>query len=233
MISKPVSAHPVLSTGLCSVTFRQLDADEVIRLAAEGGIAGIEWGSDKHVSPGNLAHAREVAGRCRDRGIAVASIGSYVEAGADQGQDASAILELAEAMAAPNIRVWAGKRGVSAAAATAADRRQTAAALRNMTERADGLGISISLEFHPETLTDDLQSTLDLLGDVDRPSLWTYWQPWPGIALASALEQVAALEGRMSHLHVFSWTVARDRLPLAAREDFRWLAATGSDRGER
>lgn len=209
-----------LAAGLCSVTFRALSPGEVVALAAANGILGIEWGSDKHVPPRAPGLAREVAARCRDNGIAVCSIGSYVEAGARQGQPFPAVLDVAAIMGAPNIRVWAGKRGVGAADATAAERAAAADALHEMAASAAKLGVTVSLEFHPDTLTDTLQSTLDLLKAADHATLKTYWQPGPGIGLAEALDQVAALEGQLSHLHVFSWTAVRQRLPLAARTDF-------------
>ena len=41
--------------GLCSITFRDLAVDDVVALAAEAGLAGIEWGADRHVPPGSDA----------------------------------------------------------------------------------------------------------------------------------------------------------------------------------
>ena len=38
--------------GLCSITFRDLSVDDVVALAADAGLAGIEWGADRHVPPG-------------------------------------------------------------------------------------------------------------------------------------------------------------------------------------
>ncbi len=204
-----------LAAGLCSVTFRALAPDAVIALAAEAGIGGIEWGSDRHVPPGDGALAAAVARRCRDAGIAVASYGSYVEAGGNAGQPFPAVLEAARALGAPNIRVWAGRRGTGSAEATPADRAAAAEALRGMAEAAAGASISIGLEFHPNTLTDTLDSTLDLLAAAAHPNLFTYWQPRPGIALDESLAQLDAVARHLSHLHVFSWTAERERLPLA------------------
>jgi sugar phosphate isomerase/epimerase len=213
-----------LSVGLCSVTFRGLAPSDVIGLAAESGVAGIEWGSDKHVPPGDFDNARGVAAACRARGVAVASIGSYVEAGADQGQAFAEILEIASAMQAPNIRLWAGRRGIGSAEASETDRRRAADAMRRMGAEAAARDIALGLEYHPDTLTDDLGSTLALIAAVDRPNLWSYWQPRPGIALAEALDEIEALDGRISHVHVFAWTAAKERLALAEHEEF-WLPA--------
>ena len=59
--------------GLCSVTFRQLRVDQIIDLAAESGIAGIEWGADVHVPVGELDTAGDVARRCTVVDVACAS----------------------------------------------------------------------------------------------------------------------------------------------------------------
>ena len=51
----------MIRTGLCSVTFRSLPPREVVRVAAEANLDGIEWGADVHVPVGELATAEDVA----------------------------------------------------------------------------------------------------------------------------------------------------------------------------
>ena len=41
----------MIRPGLCSVTFRELDAERVVELAAEAGLACVEWAGDVHVPP--------------------------------------------------------------------------------------------------------------------------------------------------------------------------------------
>src|SRR5690625_7433277 len=43
---------PMLRPGICSVTYRDLPPAEIVRLAAEAGLARIEWGGRVHVAPG-------------------------------------------------------------------------------------------------------------------------------------------------------------------------------------
>jgi sugar phosphate isomerase/epimerase len=206
--------NDAIALGLCSVTFRALSPAAIIALAGEAGIAGVEWGADKHVPAGDLRRASEIAARCRDCGLAVASYGSYIEAGKD-GQDFSAVLDSAAALGAPNIRVWAGQRGVGSAAASPAQRSAAAEALRMMAARAAASGITLSLEFHPNTLTDTAVSARALIAAVEHANLYSYWQPRPGIALPEALAELAVLGDDLAHLHVFAWTMKRERLALA------------------
>ena len=61
----------MIRPGLCSVTFRSLPVEEVVRHAASAGLEGIEWAGDAHVPPGDLdaaTHARTVT---EEAGLAV------------------------------------------------------------------------------------------------------------------------------------------------------------------
>ena len=67
-------------TGLVSVTFRQLPADEVPEMAAKAGLAAIEWGGDVHVPLGNLVAAQRVKALSEVHGLEIAAYGSYLRA---------------------------------------------------------------------------------------------------------------------------------------------------------
>ena len=91
-----------MRTGLTSVTFRQKSVEEIIALAAQAGLSGIEWGGDVHVAPGDAASAAETARKTREAGLAVLSYGSYYRGG--EGEDFAPILASARALGAPVIR---------------------------------------------------------------------------------------------------------------------------------
>jgi sugar phosphate isomerase/epimerase len=209
-----------LGVGLCSVTFRALPYEDVLAHAGDAAIEAIEWAGDSHVPLGDLARARSVGAATRARGIAVASYGSYIEAGVASSDAFASALETAVALGAPNVRVWAGRRGVPSAAVSAEERDRVAAALREFTDRAASGGVTVSLEYHRETLTDGLASTLDLLQRVDRRNLFTYWQPRPGLDSREAAAELRALRPWLSHLHVFHWDRHRARFALADAASF-------------
>src|SRR5690242_18609852 len=98
-------------SGLVSVTFRQLPPQQIVELAAQGGLAAIEWGGDVHVPHGELQTARRVLERTRQAGLQVAAYGSYYRVGVSpaQGLAFESVLETALALQAPTIRVWAGQ----------------------------------------------------------------------------------------------------------------------------
>lgn len=197
-----------LVPGLVSVTFRRLAPAEVVALAVAHGMRAVEWGGDVHVPVGDLAGARDVAARCADAGIAVEAYGSYFRAAGGFGP----VVDTAVALGATRVRVWAGERG----SAEETDRGRVVRGLREAVELAGQAGVEVAVEYHADTLTDTLDSTVRLLGEV--PGLRSYWQPPIGSTKDAALAAVS--EVRPVAAHVFSWDDSGVRLPLAAREDF-------------
>ena len=203
-------------TGLVSVTFRQLGVEEVVEVAEQAGLAAIEWGGDIHVPLGDLPAARKARALCEDRGIAIAAYGSYLRAGSVDREEIRTAVTTAVELGAPRIRVWAGTVGT--AEAGVGDRMAVTRGLAELADVAAGSGIEIAMEFHRNTLTDEIDSTITLLLDVGAPNLTTYWQPPVDLDDAECLQQLEALMPWLSTVHVFSWWPSNTRLPLAARE---------------
>ena len=205
-----------LYPALCSVTFRARAPAAIVELAASAGLAAIEWGADLHVRPGGIATARAVRSLTEANGLRVASYGSYWRPGAGF----SDIVETALALGAPNIRIWPGYARRDSAGYSLAERRYAANSIRAMADAASRVGIAVSLEYHPKTLTDNLASARALLLEIDLPGVSTYWQPRPGLPLEIALTEIATLAADISHVHVFEWDAAATRFPLAHGRDY-------------
>jgi 3-dehydroshikimate dehydratase len=199
----------MLIPGLVSVTFRQLTISEIGELATECGLQAVEWGGDVHVPPGDFAAARKAL----DTGLKVAAYGSYYRAGVSDRADLAPILETAAELDAPFVRVWAGTSGSE----ECPDRAPVVEALQHAVEHAEAMGTKIALEYHRNTLTDTLDSTVQLLDEVD--GVVSYWQPSGGQDVFSAMNEVRTLEPVTAH--VFSWGPGgfKERFPLAQRRD--------------
>lgn len=223
---------PRLTAGLCSVTFRSRTPEEVAALAVQAGLAAIEWAGDAHAPPGDLSAARRCAAASAAAGARAVSYGSYVEAGAPDA-DIGPALASAAAMGAVHCRVWAGRRGVGAAEAPAGAVRSCAAFLRAAAAQAGAAGIALSVEFHPNTLTDSVPAVRAMLAQAAAPNLFTLWQPDfardDAPAAAAAIGELAA---DLSHLHVFAGRPGKRRLPLAEGEEL-WRAALAALRSGR
>lgn len=203
--------------GLCSVTFRTLPVEEVVRIGAAAGLECVEWGADVHAPPTDRARLARVRDLTAQAGLRVASYGAYWRAGVDPLDELRPVLEAAAVLGAPRVRVWAGDRGTDAA--TDQTWQQVAGALRQAGVLAGGHGVQLGLEFHRRTLTDSVGSTLRLLDLVDHPAVVPYWQPRLDDPPEAAVEGLRAMVDRVAAVHVFSWWPGDHRLPLAARAD--------------
>lgn len=223
--------------GLVSVTFRQLQPEEIIALTREAGLRGIMWGGDVHVKADQPALAREIGKMTTDAGLEIEGLGSYYRAGSNQpGQSFERELESALALGAPRIRVWAGIKG--SRDATEADRAMVAADLRRCDELARAAGVQVVLEFHDGTLTDTAESAAALLHDLADTKVRLYWQPPNGMPKAEALAGLRLVLPWVDNVHVFHWLIRNGeqvRLPLADGAEvwpdyLRTLAEAGGNR---
>lgn len=201
-------------TGLCSVTFRELSPEAIVEAAVKAGIDAIEWGSDVHVPTDDLLRAAEVKRMSDGAGLRVSSYGSYYRVGCrhDVRTGFEAVLESAQALGAPVIRVWAGDKG---SAETDEDRFMVIVEdARRIASMAEAAGIAVAFEYHNDTMTDTLESTLRLLRVIDHPNMRCYWQA--GHAGDYGREQFAIrqLAPYLSHIHV-SHCSSGQRSPLS------------------
>lgn len=203
-----------LKTGLTSVTFRQKPLEEIVNLAKDSGLDGIEWGGDIHVPPGD-ENAAEIAGRLtRAAGLEVFSYGSYFRG--DPGEEFAPVLETAKALGAPLIRVWAGRTPWESCPPLERDR--LSGVFRQAADLAEEAGITLAFEYHRDTATQTVQGALALLKAVGRSNMKCYWQPNPDISQEERLEEIRCLRPHLANLHVFAWTRGNVRHPLSQGE---------------
>jgi 3-dehydroshikimate dehydratase len=205
-----------LLAGLCSVTLRDHSALDVLALASRAGLEAIEWGADRHVPPDDPRQAAAIGRRTADAGLDCSSYGSYLFAPSAPAQDIEAVLDTALALGAPNVRVWTDRVGP---APDPSVREAIQAQVAFIAGLAADRGLTVSLEFHPGTLTETAASTLALLDAVDARNLFSYWQPPVGLPVPELLASWRAVRHRTSHLHVFRWRAVDDRQPLEEGAD--------------
>ncbi len=215
----------MLKSGLVSVTFRQLTVEKIIKLTQKSGLDLIEWGGDIHVPHGDIAVAKKVKQQCNDSGINICSYGSYyrVAESAKEGLAFETVLDSAEALGAPIIRVWAGNKG--SADADAGYRSRVIEDSKHICELAAERQIKVAYEYHKETLTDTNLSAAELLRQVDHPNLYTYWQPPNKMDDDYCAKGLQTILPRLTVIHAFQWRFSNghgERRPLQEGKD-RWL----------
>ncbi|MDQ8183598.1 TIM barrel protein [Pelagicoccus sp. SDUM812005] len=215
-----------------TVTLREFSREEVVSILTDNKVGAVEWAGDVHVPPGDLEAAAAAKELCEQAGIVCTSYGSYYQCD-EQGQGGGPFrfnlggdvaLDTAAALGVDAIRVWAGR--LASDKASAEYRKEVAGCLAAFCDQAAALGMSVHLEFHRNTLTDTVASTLDLLGAVSRDNLFSYWQPRHGIGVEENVADIHALGERLSNVHVFHWLLQEDgssveRRPLVEGRE-RW-----------
>lgn len=205
--------------GLASVTFRQLEPAQVVSVAVDCGLQVVEWGGDVHVPRGDIGTARTVFALCADHGIEIGTYGSYYKAGHTPESEFDEALRTAVALRAPRIRVWAGV--VASAEVTGEQRSRTVADIRRCAEASAAEGIQLTVEYHVESLTDDIDSALRLHDEVGHAALVAHWQPRELPEVETCVREVRALLPKLASVHAFSWGADgfTERLALADRVD--------------
>lgn len=203
----------MLTTGVVSVTFRPLLPDQILLLASQAGLDGVEWGSDVHVPVEDPDHAARVGQMTCAARLRTVSYGSYFKAGYSDPASFADVVTAAKALGAPNIRIWAGQKG----SAEEENRAAVADSIRACAEVCAEAGMTVSLEFHPGTLTDHYESARRLVDEVAHDSLRLYWQPNQFKDEAYNLTALRAVLPYLSHVHVFAWE-GKEKYPLAQHE---------------
>ena len=216
----------MLKPGIVSITFRGTSPEEILERAAAAGLEGIEWGGDVHVPHGDLSAARRVGELTRGSDLSVVAYGSYYRFGeifGREGPDFGAVLDSAEALGAPVVRVWAGSKGSDGTDEN--ERRRLVEAARRHGENAGARGMVVAFEYHRNTLTDTNDSAATLLEEIAHPNVRTLWQPPNGASLEYCLDGLRRVLPRLEHLHCFHWGASGsdDKRPLHEGKEL-WLS---------
>ena len=190
--------------GLCSITFRDLSVTEVIKLAKEAKLDGIEWGADKHVIPTDLKNAEIVAKQTNEAGLEVASYGSYYRVGEiDNNYSFEDILKTTLALKTNQIRVWAGR--LSSMDTNDIKRQAVINDGKRIAQLAFKHQIKLSFEYHSKTLTDNLESALNLIKEINEENVYLYWQPEVELSFQERMFNLKTVKEYVSNVHVFYW----------------------------
>ncbi len=227
--------------GLCSISFRNLSVEEIISLAQDIGIPAIEWGGDVHVPHGNIRLAQKVGSLSRERAIRTPSYGSYYRVGVSEKEGISFDSVLKSALAlgeVETIRVWGGcKCYVNN---SPAELQAIVDDSRRIADLAGKHGISISFEYHDNTVTNSPDAVRAFDKKVAHPNIYYYWQPPHQLNHRAKIQSLRELEPRVTNLHLFYWTLGNTaesliRHPLAKgaglwRDYLREVECNGKNR---
>lgn len=196
--------------GLCSVTFRERQPEEVIKMAQKAGLDCIEWESKQHVPSNDLSHASKVRKLTLDAGLKISSYGTYYQVGSKN--EFEPIVDTAEVLGTKMIRVWAGNKGSE----ELDDEwfNKVVDDTHRIAKMAEEKGLSISFEYHSGTLTDTPESAHQLMDKIKADNVFLYWQPAETLSIEERLESLELLGKWLSNIHVFNWQDYHNRFTL-------------------
>ena len=207
-------------TGIVSISFRKYTKEEIVRAAKEAGLDSVEWGGDVHVPHGDIEEAKKTVEITHGGGLEVAEYGSYYIIGQSDEALFDAVLSSTDTLGTKMIRVWPGMNK-SSDTFTAEEYEKYVADAKRICALAKKRDITVALECHPNSLTDEYHTALKFLSDVGCENLKMMWQPNQHRPLEYNLDSIKALIPYIVAVHVFSWE-RKTRLPLSAGEK-NWL----------
>lgn len=213
-------------SGLVSISFRQYSPGQILDASAKAGLELIEWGGDVHAPHGNVAIAKEVAALTKQYGLATAEYGSYYKIGRDDVSFTD-VVKSADALNTSVIRVWPGMNIVTANLTSDDYAYMVRDAARICDEAKD---MTVALECHPDSLTEDYTSALKFINDVGRENLKTFWQPNQHKTFEYNVTAARTLSPYVISVHTFFW-VKNDRYPLSDGADIwrKYMDALGKE----
>ena len=196
--------------GLVSISFRNLTPEVIIKRVKEAGLEGIEWGGDVHSPHGDTDTAISVRAKTEAEGLSVIEYGSYYVIGKSEPALFEAAIASAKALGTSIIRVWPGMNTPSDTISDAQYMDMVTDAKRICDLAHD---MTVALECHPGSLTDEYHTALQFISDVNKPNLKMLWQPNQYRPTEYNLDAIKALLPHLVSVHVFSWS-RKTKLPL-------------------
>lgn len=163
-----------LKIGMTSLTLKNESIINVVKIAKEAGIEGIEWGvSDTHMKLCDKKSAEEIKKASSEYGVEIFSLGSYCYM--ESKEECDDAIETAVLLGTSIIRIWAGK--FPPYECDDEYRNNIISNTIYMADKAKQYNIILGFEYHPWTLTETADDALALIADINRDNVGLYWQP--------------------------------------------------------
>ncbi len=189
--------------GVVSISFRDRTPSEIIKAAYDAGLDCIEWGSDVHAPCNDTRRLDEIARLQKEYGIVCSSYGTYFRLGETPVEELVRYIAAAKRLGTTILRLWCGK--TSGDDLTDGQKARLFEECRQAARIAENEGVTLCLECHKDTYTQELSDALALMREVDSPSFRMYWQPFQWQSAEQNLAYAEGIADLCEHIHVFQW----------------------------
>jgi 3-dehydroshikimate dehydratase len=193
-----------MKLSVCTISFRHhlQSIDQIARWAQTQGFHGIElWG----VHAKNLAEESQYGNEwLRSYNLETSMLSDYLPLNAPLPllmTEMQRLCALAHRWGTKKIRIFAGNKG--SADVSKLERIELVSRLKMLCKIAEAEGQQVLVETHPNTLTDNPSSTLQLLEETDHPALRVNFDVlhiWE--SGADPVQALKHLAGHVSHFHL-------------------------------
>lgn len=189
--------------GLVSVSFRNNTPREILEAMRETGLTCIEWGSDVHAPCGDTERLLEIAELQKKHGIVCSSYGTYFRFGESPIENLEKYIHAARLLDTNILRLWCGTK--AGRDMTDEERRELLSICIEASKIAEAYGVTLCMECHKKTFTEDPDDAVWLMRTVDSPNFRMYWQPFQWQSTEENIENAKKLAPYAEHIHVFNW----------------------------
>ena len=208
-----------MKAGVCTIAFKDRPLDEALAVIRDAGARGIElWGRSPHL-PADQAGRRALRRRIGEAGLELRALGSYYRPDGRAGDrslepeaDPAFVLEAAEDLRAPLVRIWPGTRDYEACPPD--ERTAIVEETRRFADEAAGRGVKVVLERHSGTLTNSWDSAGRVIETIAHENVALCYQvPYPvpadelGTRSAADIDRLLPLS---AHAHLQNYAVGPD-----------------------
>ena len=215
-------------TGLVSVSFRKHSPKEILEEMRKVGLSRIEWGSDVHAPVGDPEGQRALVALQRDFGVSCCSYGTYFRLGETPMSELGDYIDGARRLGTDVLRLWCGTK--SGADMTEEEREALIRLCAEGAELADKREVTLCMECHLKTLTQDTRDALALMERIDSPHFRMYWQPFQWQTVEENVENAKRIAPYTKHIHVFNWK-DKEKFPLGEAKE-AWQSYLSAFEGE-
>jgi len=225
-----------LKYSLCTISFRHqlISFEEIIHFAAECGFDGIElWGIHAlNLSNDGPELLKKHLTQLKESGQTISMISDYLDISSEAQfehtlEKCKKLIHVCQSFGSRQIRTFAGQKGSRDVGHM--ERKEYVRRLRILSELCKQHGIYLVLETHPSTLTDQLDSTLSLLEEINHDYVkinLDFLHVWEGGT--DPLKGYQMLQPWVAHFHLKNISAP---LHLPVFQPHNVYAASGSREG--